>query len=242
MKIYKKNTTLFIKILSFIILVIFFFNIDFLRKFYNILNNNYDQRIYKTYGFCSDQAVGFVNYINKKYNLRIIPKVVKYSGVRNPYWIIFNRKNKILDDRYIILIKYNDNKIIHLNKINYKTYTFTASYLDSNKVFDQLLIDNINSNQIQNINVYNDNQIVYNLNVNKYLSVSREKSSYIKIPKELSDIFSSNISNSSKFIFELNFKDNIHQDLKIKLFLKSLINLNDFKIVEQYEDCYFVEK
>jgi hypothetical protein len=66
MKVYKKNSILFIKILTFIFLVIFLFNLDVFRKFYNILNNSYDQRIYKTYGFCSDQAVGFVKYIITK--------------------------------------------------------------------------------------------------------------------------------------------------------------------------------
>jgi hypothetical protein len=227
MKVYKKNSILFIKILTFIFLVIFLFNLDVFRKFYNILNNSYDQRIYKTYGFCSDEAVGFVKYIIKKYNLKIIPKVVKYSGVRNPYWIIFSRKNKLWDDKYIILIGYNNNKIIYLNKIDKDTYSYRANFVDSNKVFDKLSIENIKSDQIININIYNNDKIIYSLNVNLKSSEVEKKKSEISIPKELSDIISSNIYNSPNIIFKLVSKDNIQEDLKITLLLKNLINLNN---------------
>ena len=56
-------------LLIFTLLLVFVFKIDFPRKFYNLISLNYDQRLSKIYGYCSNYSAGFINDIYNRYNL-----------------------------------------------------------------------------------------------------------------------------------------------------------------------------
>ncbi len=120
-----------IKIIIIIILIslIFIFKIDFFRKFYVVIIKDYDQRITDNYGFCSTSSIGFINYLNKKYQFKDPPQIINYAGVAE-YWIFFKHKNKF-NNEFLILL--NEQKIYNKNyvkNININNYTIVEKFND----------------------------------------------------------------------------------------------------------------
>ena len=68
-------------LLIFTLLLVFVFKIDFPRKFYNLISLNYDQRLNKIYGYCSNYSAGFINDIYNRYDFDQLPEIIKYTGV-----------------------------------------------------------------------------------------------------------------------------------------------------------------
>lgn len=98
-----------------ILLVFIFFLFNTFLHVYIMINSNYDQRMIKYGGFCNDQAYGFVQFINNKYNkLKTNFNVLNYLDL-NPssYGYFYNIKKKI-NNKYIILIGITD---IQLQKL-----------------------------------------------------------------------------------------------------------------------------
>ena len=119
------------KIISIAVLIIVIasiYRLDFFRKFYIIMMNNYDQRITNSYSYCNLSSIGFINYLNKKYKFKDPPEIINYNGV-SEYWIFFKFRKKY-DDNFIILL--NEQKIYDNNnkKINIKNYFIIEKFDD----------------------------------------------------------------------------------------------------------------
>ena len=95
----------------FIFILIFIFEVP--RKAFNILRLDFNERLSKSYDYCSERAVGFLLHIKKKHKINHPPKFIKYTGVRNPGWVFFNRKVK---NRYYLCnyIASEDKQILEL--------------------------------------------------------------------------------------------------------------------------------
>ena len=116
-------------IIIFLISLIFIFKINFFNKLYVLFLKNYNQRITDSYGFCSISSVGFINYLNKKYQFKDPPQIINYVGI-SEYWVFF-RHIKKFNNEFIILL--NEQKIYNKNyvkKINIKDYIVVEKYDD----------------------------------------------------------------------------------------------------------------
>ena len=63
-------------LLVFTLFLVLVYKIDFPRKLYNLISLNYDQRINKIYGYCSDYSAGFINDIYNKYEFDQLPEIL----------------------------------------------------------------------------------------------------------------------------------------------------------------------
>jgi len=116
-KIKKKSANLFI-----IYSIIFFLIISFLKSqnfflnVYLLLKNNLTQRMISKYGDCTKQGYGFIRkiYLEKKTDNNI--KVYNKENYPSSNFFFYN-SNKILSNKYLILINYTP---IDIKKINIK--------------------------------------------------------------------------------------------------------------------------
>jgi len=116
-KIKKKSANLFI-----IYSIIFFLIISFLKSqnfflnVYLLLKNNLTQRMISKYGDCAKQGYGFIRkiYLEKKTDNNI--KVYNKENYPSSNFFFYN-SNKILSNKYLILINYTP---IDIKKINIK--------------------------------------------------------------------------------------------------------------------------
>ena len=66
----KDKKKISILIAGFLVLI-FILNQNLFRKFYNIINIDYEDRISKTSGFCSADSAGYLRNLKKKLDLKI---------------------------------------------------------------------------------------------------------------------------------------------------------------------------
>ena len=226
-------------LLVFTLFLVLVYKIDFPRKLYNLISLNYDQRINKIYGYCSDYSAGFINDIYNKYEFDQLPEIIKYTGSRNPYWIIPDIKNKSKSD--YIFIKYNNNNKINLRTIN-NSYIYEFSYSNFHKTPFNLLFLESEIDNLNRIDIYENEKKIFELNLK---NINREKAYYkIKFNEKIKNHFLQNFHSQKKYVFKpiyKNFSNKITiDDMSIHLINK--YDLKDFKVIDQYENCYYAKK
>ena len=133
MFITKKNKK---KIIIYSAILLFLITTDFFRNFYNLIRFNYDQRIFNTYGFCSRESIGYLNYIKAKYKFSHNIRVINYIHTPNVNWSIINPRRINEYSNELILLNYPGSKIkikLNQNKINEYTINNFYFYLDKIK-------------------------------------------------------------------------------------------------------------
>ena len=207
------------------------------RKFYNILDINYEDRISKASGFCSDESIGYLNYIKKKFNFNFNPMVINYEdSVPDSNWSIYdaNLKN---DSEHKILLNYPEELSLkfYSHKNNFYTKD-TVKYAEGiSEIYFDLKVPSLYFNS--NLMIYrkdfgtNKKEIIYNKPF-KELVKNKQK---ITLPKN-----TIKINNIYKPIF-LEIK-NLEKDKinNIKVVLKNQFDLNKFEILDSYGNCYYI--
>ena len=102
-------------ILALVLLVIILEDSQTIKKTFFLISKDYKNRMIDYHGYCSKESVGFIDYLYKKYNFKKIPKIIN-TEVPDEYWSLFkfdkNIRNNKYDYEYLILINYNQEKII----------------------------------------------------------------------------------------------------------------------------------
>ena len=226
-------------LLVFTLFLVLIYKIDFPRKFYNLISLNYDQRINKIYGYCSNNSAGFINEIYNKYKFDQLPQIIKYTGSRNSYWIIPDIKDKSKTD--YIFIKYNNvNKVYLRKKDNSFIYEFT--YSNFHKIPFNLSFAEIEIDNLSRIDIFENENKIFELD---FKNLDKEKKHYkIKFNQEFKNYFLRNFHSQKKYIFKPIYKtfskNNFIENMSIHFINK--YDLNNFKVIDQYENCYYVKK
>jgi hypothetical protein len=116
-KIKKNSANLFtIYIIIFILIIFFLKSQNFFLNVYLLLKNNLTQRMISKYGDCDKQGYGFIRkiYLEKKTDNNI--KVYNKENYPSSNFFFYN-SNKILSNKYLILINYTP---IDIRKLNIK--------------------------------------------------------------------------------------------------------------------------
>ena len=226
-------------LLIFTLLLVFVFKIDFPRKFYNLISLNYDQRLNKIYGYCSNYSAGFIKDIYNRYKFDRLPQIIKYTGSRNPYWVIPDIKNKSKTD--YIFIKYNNINKIYLRKED-NNYIYEFSYSNFHKIPSNLFFLTTEINSLKRIDIFENEKKIFELKLrnvdieNKYFKIS--------LDKEIKKYFLKNFHSQKKYIFKPIFKDQSKNKSldNMLIHFKNKYDLKNFKVIDQYENCYYAKK
>ena len=233
----KKNVG--ILIVGFLVLI-FIFNQNLVRKFYNIINFDYESRISKSGGYCSDDSVGYLRYLKKKYDFKFNPTVINYEdSVPNSNWAIYDTRLKD-DNTHKVLLNYRNKLFLEFEPSVKNFYSKnTVKYSSGiSEIYFDLKVQSINLSS--NLTIYRKNfgikekEIIYS----KFFDEIIKNNESIKI-----DYDTKKINNIYKPTFlEINNldKEKINKINSITLVLKNEFDLNNFQILNNYGDCYYV--
>ena len=233
----KKNVG--ILIVGFLVLI-FIFNQNLVRKFYNIINFDYESRISKSGGYCSDDSVGYLRYLKKKYDFKFNPTVINYEdSVPNSNWAIYDTRLKD-DNTHKVLLNYRNKLFLEFEPSVKNFYSKnTVKYSSGiSEIYFDLKVQSINLSS--NLTIYRKNfgikekEIIYS----KFFDEIIKNNESIKI-----DYDTKKINNIYKpFFLEINNldKEKINKINSITLVLKNEFDLNNFQILNNYGDCYYV--
>jgi len=230
-KIKKNNKNILL-----IILIIFFsVKIDFFRNFYNIFSKNYDERMGSVYDFCSEEGIGYLRYLKKKFNINDNPEIINYIHVPNNDWAIINTKNINKKSDNIIFLNYPGiEKEIKLHKIKKNLYEFKYVEFYKDK-YSKIKKIEINSNNIPKkdfiIEIFTLDKSL-NKKIIKTTNFSKIKNSKINLSFKKIDLA------DKKLFFKL---IDANSAFEINLFLLNKYYINDYKIIDNFENCYYVK-
>ena len=227
----KKNKNILL-----VILIIFFsVEVDLFKNFYNIFSKNYDERMNIVYDFCFEEGIGYLRYIKKKFNINDNPTIINYAHVPNNNWAIINTNaiNK-KSDKIIFLNYPGSEKKIELHKIKNNLYEFKDVEFYKDKYSKIKKIEIISKNLPQK------NFTIEIFTVDKYINKKHiKKINLLKSTNYPINLLFDKINLSEKKLF---FKlDNIDDNFELNLLLINKYFLNQYKIIDKFENCYFVK-
>ena len=235
-KKFKKNFG--VLIISFLILS-FIYNHNLFRKFYNIIFTNYETRLIEKHGYCSEDSVGFLRMLKKKYKFNFNPLIINYEdSVPHSGWSIYDTYNKI-DKNHKILLNYPKKYLLNfkpLDNIFYSKDNIMHSNGIENIVFN---LKNTNIRIDSDIKIYrktlNKKDIIYEGNFHKIISNNQKIPIQFKTKK-----INSRYKTTFIEILGLNV-DQLAKINNITLNLNHEFDLKDFTIIEKFNNCYYVK-
>ena len=238
---YKKKS----QIVLLLILIIFTgISSNFFRNLTEVILYKFDDRIAKEYGFCSDESIGYLLYLKNKYKIKDNPKIVNYIHSPSVNWAIINTKTIDKKSENLIWLNYPGPELrINLNKINTNLFEFRDAHFFSNK-FNKIKSMEIinNSGNFEKINwkleiiivdKFRKKENFKTLNIENFL----DKNLKIKL-----NIFFKNLQLNEKRIYFKIKNNNISkfQNLKLHLILENKYILENFQIIDNIDNCYYV--
>jgi len=242
MIVYKKKS---LTLVLLILIIIFAINTNFFRNLTEVLLYRFDDRIINRYGFCSDESIGYLYYLKKKYEIKDNPKIVNYIHTPNVNWAIINTKIIDKNSKKFILLNYPGPEYkINLKMINNNIFE------PNDIIFFHDKFDKIESMEILN-NSRDLKKINWELDV-----VSIDRSGNEKIVKKFNiensldenlkiklDILNENLNlDEKKLYFKIKNKNiSAIEDLQINLIMKNKYILKEFHIIDAIDNCYYIK-
>ena len=217
---------------------------NFFRNLAEVALHKFDDRIINKYGYCSGESIGYLLYLKKKYQIKDNPKIVNYAHSADANWAIVNTKIIDKNSKKLILLNYPGLEIrIDLEKINSNLFEFKDAKFFSNK-FDKIeSIEIVNNSEnfekinwkidIVTIDKYRNKKNIKAFDIETFLG----KSVKIKL-----DVFFENLNLvEDKFYFKIiNRNISKFENLQLRIILKNKHILENFKIINNVDNCYYV--
>jgi hypothetical protein len=236
----KKNKIEFIIVLLILFVFIFIFEIP--RKFFNISRLTYDERLNISYDFCSNRSVGFINYVKNKHDIKNSVNFIKYTGVRNPNWIFFDRSSKQEDELHILLNYNNDNEIF-LERIDKNTFRYKFDPKYNHRIFKKIIIENLANLDTYEISIHNNSITTKVAVINKLNNKKIKSNAEIYLNNSNNKMMQSLQKQEKNITIKIqNNQNKINDDLKIKIKLEHIFKIQDYDIIEKINNCYLVAR
>jgi hypothetical protein len=236
----KKNKIEFIIVLLILFIFVFIFEIP--RKFFNISRLTYDERLNISYDFCSNRSVGFINYVKNKHDIKNSVNFIKYTGVRNPNWIFFDRSSKQKDELHILLNYNNDNEIF-LEKIDKNTFRYKFDPKYNHRIFKKIIIENLENLDTYEILIHNNSITPKDTVINKLNNKTIKSNAEIYLNNSNNKMMQSLQKQEKNITIKIqNNQNKINDDLKIKIKLEHIFKIQDYDIIEKINNCYLVAR
>ena len=234
----KKLEFYFLRYFILIVVVVFLIeSTNFFKKIYFVNKYNYNSRIAKNYSFCKDESVGFLHFIKSKYKLNKRVKIVNYKIYPNPNWVFFNLNNENIYKDKLILLNYEKQEEIKFLKLKNGLFVGKANPPYISNTEKAIFSTNNNINKI-NLEITNRSEDVIKTLLSKNFKFENQsKELNLNLNLERFDIRLGKL-----FIKIKNNENNLEDIEEITLKLISAYNLNNFKVLEKIDNCYFLER
>jgi hypothetical protein len=231
--IYKNVKVVFFTL--FVLIIILALKSNFLKNLTNILKFDENKRIEKIYGYCGGESIGYLKSLKKRYNFKTNPRIINYVHTTPTKWSIYTTDMKENDENQMIILNYPGNEVkIELNYYKDNFYELAdAHYLS-------LLFKSIKKIEIKdstfpitNIKFYLkdwSNKMI----MQKSLKIDKGNNNSYKLNQKL------NFFDIKEKRFFLKF-NNLKKTTKIFVTLDVKYNLKDYKILDNFKNCYLVE-
>tara|TARA_B100000795_G_C22663834_1_gene385141 strand:+ start:14 stop:742 length:729 start_codon:yes stop_codon:yes gene_type:complete len=217
---------------------------SFFNNFKNIYNNNFEARINKVYGFCGNESIGYLKYLNKKYKLNNNPQIINYKHTPNVSWAIIDPKKIKLPSNEMILLNYPGKNISlnHTREANNKFYINNLHfYSDKINKIDRIILS-FKSN-------FNNNDMTLDL----YSGVGFEEKTLLKTLNHIYKISKNeyqidvnlNVNKISLRDSRISFKINNLKNREIQKIVikaKNKFDVSNYEIIDNYEKCFLIRK
>jgi len=232
-------------IITFTIIFVISIYIKLYQNIISIVEYKFDERINKVYGYCSGgENIGYLNNLKKKYNFHNNPNVINYLHVPNVTWAIFNPKKINKKSKDYIFLNYPGEKIlIKLNEINKTFYKFNELYFYLDKVdkIESLQITLLNKEKTDQVNLeiyskeqFKEKNLLYNFKIHN--QISEDKIEFL-LNIDLKNLYRKQVP----VYFKLKNIEN-NKIKKLSLIGNNKFLLKNFKIINQYKNCYYTKK
>ena len=84
---------------------------DFIKDFSRVLKFNEPSRIVDRYGFCGGESIGYLKYLNEKFNFKSNPKIINFIHTPPTNWSIYDTNRINFKSDFEILINYPGKEI-----------------------------------------------------------------------------------------------------------------------------------
>lgn len=208
----------------------------------NLIKYDYDERWNNAYGFCKNEALGFVKDMAKKYKFDVNPKIINFKKYPDPSWVLYAHEQIQSDDK-LILLNYIPKKKYVLKKLDYNKYISTDSIFSVSNI-SEIQIDKKPGHLAGSIKIFKSDahkDIFIDI-------VSFDGNEDKIILKNFTNMQLNNpldpINRERKYIFQINSNDSVKLEIikNINVTFNTLYDLKNYNIIEKYQNCYFVEK
>jgi len=225
----------------FIFIVVFFSLIgstNFLKNVYFVNRDGYNSRIVKNYGFCKEESVGFLHFIKSKYKLNKKVEIVNYKIYPNSEWVFFNLNNENIYKDKLILLNYEKQEEIKFLKLKNGLFVGNANPPYRSNIEKAIFSTNNNNINKINLEISNRSEDVIKILLSKnFIFENQSKEVNLNFNLEGFDI------RLGKLFIKIKNNENNLEDIEdITLKLTSKYNLNNFKVLEKIDNCYFLER
>ena len=224
-------------VLLFLILFSFLYKINPIKNFSEIISYKLPKRLENIYGYCGGESIGYLKYIKKEFKLNANPEIINFEHTPPNLWSIYEAKfNNYKSDRKIVL-NYPGKKIqVNLASLGDNIFEFKDPYYFStisnniNKIYSKktdLKIDYLEfykNDYLDNSNLIRRSKLGYGIFKEHKLQINLEE-----FEIEENRLFIKIISN--KFYGKSSV---------LKMELENRLNINDYEIIHNYENCYFL--
>lgn len=224
-------------ILLFFILFTFLFKINPIKNLSEIINYKLSERLENIYGYCGGESIGYLKYIKKNFILKANPEIINFIHTPPNLWPIYEAKfNNYKSDRKIVL-NYPGKKIqIDLTSLGNNVFEFKDPYYFStissniNKIYSKKTKLKIGYLEFYKNDYSNISYLI------KKIKFNYEDLKEYKLKINLDEF---EIGENRLFIKIISNKV-YNKNSEIRLELENRLDINDYKVIHNYKNCYFL--
>lgn len=225
------------KLIFFAIFFTAFVSYNFFKNIHDVIKYSYLERLIRNSHFCEEDSIGFIGYLKMNYKFEENPTLINNSISPLSDWIYYDFKKKNSQNK-IILLNYDENEELPTKFENNQFVTSGVPPLIK---------------KIKKIKIFLDKELArdYEININIYEILNEKKrkiysEKMVLQKKFLNELVLSNfeVANKSKLSDYSIEIENFQNDLinKVSLIISNKINLNDYEVLENKQNCYLLKK
>lgn len=240
----KKNSIFFVLFFLFILLC---HKVSFFKNFAKIIFFDYDNRISKSYGYCTDTGVGYLRFLKNNFDFKSNPKIIVQTHIPSLNWAIYDLKKIYNNTEEIIILNYPGNIFSKtLSAASENQFSFDDRIYSSKRIvgleihgnFDNSINEKFNFKIHTRVKTLKERKIVKKSTNELTLNINNSNKVYF--PTDISLLGNYYIKNINlDFITSKKVKENISS---IKLFFENTVDINTYRIIHSYNNCYYLDR